>query len=268
MKFAKFFGSYTHKKLVTMGTGWLREVVFIFGAIFLLILLRPFGLNQEEFLSSAVYWALICLVGFGVFSLTYWFGRKILTPMKQGNLPAFIAVTFVAGLIMTMLVPFFSSLYFGHPLTYFNGILIVLPQMAVICAIIIVLTMTRNYIANQNSQIEHHETHALKRGTQPEFMKKIPRKLQGDIICVTAEDHYIHVHTDKGRHMLKMKFSDALQELEYQQGLRVHRSWWVSENAVVEASRSGRKYSLQLTNDVRVPVSSAHLTQVKKRGLL
>lgn len=268
MQIKKFFRSNDKKYLAVLDKGWLKETIFIFGSIFLLILLRPFGLNQEEFLSSAIYWALICVIGFCVFSLTFYVGRKTLTTSHKRNIFTFILLTLIAGLFMTLLVPFFSSIYFEHPLTYFDSILVVTPQMLVICAIIVVITLLRDYIQSQNERLKSHEHRQKMRDHVPEFMKKIPRRLQGEILCLNAEDHYVHVHTDKGRHMLKMRFSDAIKQLEDLKGLRVHRSWWVNENAVIDAQKSGRKSSLLLKNNVCIPVSTSNYRQVKERGLL
>lgn len=268
MRLIKFFRSGDNNFMAIMDKGWLRETIVIFGAIFLLILLRPFGLNQEEFLPSAIYWALVCVIGSCVFSLTFYIGRISIVPDHKGNIYTFIALTVVAGLLMTLLVPFLSSTYFGHPLTYFDSILVVLPQMLVICGIIVLITLLRQYMKNQNERLQLHERSHKLRHHIPDFMKKVPRRLQGEILCINAEDHYIHIYTDNGKHMLKMRFSDAMKQLEGLNGLRVHRSWWVNENAVVDALRTGRNSSLLLKNDLLVPVSTSNYKQVKERGLL
>lgn len=251
-----------------MDSGWIKETIFIFGAVFLLILLRPFGLNQEDFLPSVIYWALVCVIGFGVFSLTFFVGRVTLKNDHKKNKFTFIILTLIAGFLMALFVPFLSSAYFGHPFTYFDSVIVVIPQMLVICAIIVVIALIRDYIQKQEEQLTSHKKQQKARHHAPEFMKKIPRKLQGEILCINAEDHYIHVHTDKGKHMLKMRFSDAINQVGGIRGLRVHRSWWVNETAVIDAQKNGRKTSLLLKNDISVPVSTSNYKQVKDRGLL
>lgn len=268
MSLHNFFQTRKSDSQSATDKSWVLDSLFISGAIFLLILVRPFGLNQVNFMLSALYWALICVIGFCVYSLTYWIGRKTLTSHQWKYPLPLVILTLVAGLLMTLLVPILSSMFFGHPLSYTSSIFIVLPQTLVIGAIIILATLTKDYIRRQNDRLNLHAFKQKQLNTAPNFMKKLPRKLQGELLCINSEDHYLNVYTDKGRFMLKMRFSDAILELEDLQGLRVHRSWWVSENAVLDAQKTGRKVSLLLRNNISVPISRSNLKQAKERGLL
>ena len=61
-----------------------------------------------------------------------------------------------------------------------------------------------------------------------------------------------------------MRFSDAVAALGAQEGLQVHRSWWVATSAVETVSRVGEGLQLTLRNDLKVPVSRSYAQQVRK----
>jgi LytTr DNA-binding domain len=98
--------------------------------------------------------------------------------------------------------------------------------------------------------------------TSPKFLDKLPPHLGGDLIALEAQDHYLKVHTERGAHMMLMRLSDAAAQLSNDQGLQVHRGWWVANDAVASAGKS----QLRLRNGLTVPVSRTYLQAVRSRG--
>lgn len=98
--------------------------------------------------------------------------------------------------------------------------------------------------------------------SSPKFLDKLPPHVAGDLIALEAQDHYLKVHTDRGSHMLLMRLSDAAAELSEDEGLQVHRGWWVASGAVARAGKS----RLHLRNGLTVPVSRTYLQAVRSRG--
>ena len=96
----------------------------------------------------------------------------------------------------------------------------------------------------------------------PRFLDQLPPHLRGDLIALEAQDHYLKVHTDRGSHMMLMRLSDAAAELSPEDGLQVHRGWWVANDAVLGAAKS----ELRLRNGLTVPVSRTYLQAVRARG--
>lgn len=92
------------------------------------------------------------------------------------------------------------------------------------------------------------------------FLQRLPRRYHGAALYgVSAEDHYLRVHTDRGEELILLRFADAVRELDGSDGLQVHRSWWVMQDGVVEArSRAGKK-ELVLKSEQVVPVSRTYL---------
>ena len=69
--------------------------------------------------------------------------------------------------------------------------------------------------------------------------------------------------TDKGEHLLLMRFKDALTKLESYDGFQTHRSWWVAKDAVASSKKEGRKLILVMSNGTEVPVSQTYLANTK-----
>jgi len=100
------------------------------------------------------------------------------------------------------------------------------------------------------------------------FLDRLPPALGRTLLCVGAEDHYLRVYTDKGDDLILFRLSDAETELAALDGLRVHRSWWVSREAVVAVNRAGRRVDLSLTNGLSVPVSRGQFQALRAAGWL
>lgn len=88
------------------------------------------------------------------------------------------------------------------------------------------------------------------------------------ILCLQMEDHYVRVHTTSGSSLVLATMSQAREALAGTRGLQVHRSWWVAEHAVAEATQHGRNLRLRLQNSLIVPVARSAVAEVRAAGWL
>ena len=101
------------------------------------------------------------------------------------------------------------------------------------------------------------------------FWKRVPAKIAGgELYAVSAEDHYLRVHTSRGDDLILMRLQDAIGELVSLDGIRVHRSWWVARSGVRRVKRDGDKLTLVLLNGVEVPVARANNRALREAGWL
>lgn len=86
------------------------------------------------------------------------------------------------------------------------------------------------------------------------------------LIAIEAEDHYVRVHTDGGSELVTMRFAQAVEELAQAYGYRLHRSWWVSADAIeaVRWKRGGGE--ARLAGNIVAPVSRSYATVLKAAG--
>lgn len=113
-------------------------------------------------------------------------------------------------------------------------------------------------------------THAPAEGAAPvtvRFLERLPAKIKGGVLyAVSAEDHYLRLHTSKGSDLILMRLSDAIAELEGLEGAQTHRSWWVAKGAVESTRRDGDKTMLVLKGGAEAPVSRPNVRPLREAG--
>lgn len=124
------------------------------------------------------------------------------------------------------------------------------------------------YLTHKTEAIPGTSAAVSSPGTHYMFFKKLPADLGQNLICLSMEDHYIRVYTDKGDHLLLMRFKDAVEALEGYAGFQTHRSWWVASNAIINTEKDKRRHFLVLSNDMKVPVSQTYQGTLKEQGFL
>ena len=99
------------------------------------------------------------------------------------------------------------------------------------------------------------------------FLERLPVRLRSaEIWAVEAEDHYLRVHTSAGQDLILLRMADALAELEGQEGMQVHRSWWVARSAIIDARRGDSRATLTLKDGAEAPVSRTYAAELRRRG--
>lgn len=92
----------------------------------------------------------------------------------------------------------------------------------------------------------------------PEFISRLENISQSDIAALEAEDHYVRVHTDTDSELIHYRFADAVNEQRGQEGLQVHRSFWVNTAFVESMVRRGRSFDIVLKGGKRIPVGQTY----------
>lgn len=101
----------------------------------------------------------------------------------------------------------------------------------------------------------------------PRFLRKEPGTIVTDIIALSAEDHYIRVHTRRGSLLIHYRFSEALGEMPNDLGMQVHRSHWVKKSAIENLWKVGNGHRLSLGEDMEFPVSNRFIGLLKANGI-
>lgn len=93
----------------------------------------------------------------------------------------------------------------------------------------------------------------------------IPRESR--IIHITAKGHFVEVQTCSDTYRTRMRFLDAVDELDGSLGLTVHRSHWVHRDAIEGWTTEAKKPYVLLKNGNEVPISKTNLSKVEQAGL-
>ena len=113
-----------------------------------------------------------------------------------------------------------------------------------------------------------HATHAGSEASNPpRFLDRLPAKLRGaELYAVSAEDHYLRLHTSRGSDLILLRLADAIAELEGIEGAQTHRSWWVAKAAVTDAKRGDGRAVLTLKGGAEAPVSRSYARALRAAG--
>lgn len=100
------------------------------------------------------------------------------------------------------------------------------------------------------------------------LLRRIDAEDPGPILRLEALDHFVTVVTAAGQYHLRMRFADAIDEMDGVEGLRTHRSHWVVRAAIIGAERENRRLFMHVACGARIPVSRKHLPDVEATGLV
>ena len=87
------------------------------------------------------------------------------------------------------------------------------------------------------------------------LLEKLPEQIRALPLRIQAQEHYVHVTTQKGSDMFLYRFGNILEELPAEYGLQVHRSYWVARNNVKGWKQDSNSISIDLFYGDCVPVS-------------
>ena len=115
---------------------------------------------------------------------------------------------------------------------------------------------------------ESPEDAAVQEPDPPRLMNRLPEVEGASVLHLSVQDHFVEINTCKGSHSLRMRFRDALNELDGVNGYRVHRSHWVAHEAITGVEREKTRVFLQLSNGSRIPVSRNYRSALEEAGVL
>ncbi|MCF6319802.1 MAG: LytTR family transcriptional regulator [Proteobacteria bacterium] len=228
-------------------------------------LLGPFGSYGMPLMQRLLYWVVLFNLGYFIYYITHqitgWLFNNKQTDRHLNQAIQFITPTLLASVPLSYLVAFATKLLIDTN----TGLMLlaweVLPQ-------VLVLGLSIDFLMG----LIYRDTPEIKQSNigKPghEFIKRLPKELGEDLICLVMEDHYMVVSTEKGEHMLLMRMKDALIELKNYPGMQVHRSSWIAVDKVKRVKKISRKTLLIMNNDIEISVSKKYLSVVKEAGLL
>lgn len=245
--------------------GVLRAVATLLGIGAFLTFTDPFGAtNGLPLWGSFAYWT--GLVGVG------WIGGPIfgaavrrLAPQLPEAWNTVIATAFVALAVSgAILLVQMIVLREPVPMSYWPRLYMLV--LGISAAVAMVSWLVERAFAGPPGAITHAPV-AGAPAPSVRFMERLPAKLKGAVIyAISAEDHYLRLHTSKGSDLILMRLTDAIAELEGLEGAQTHRSWWVAKDAVESARREGDKMVLTIKGGVEAPVSRPNVKPLRDAG--
>lgn len=238
--------------------------------------LSPFGMTAMPWYKSVSFWLTTCTVGYLIYRPLLGLGANLLNKYIHNIWLSMAIGLVIASTLMACIAPWLVLLFFDFKLNLAEQFFSIFIRSLVIGGTISAVSTFKSeankqkqlLAASQQTQSQQQQQLAqLDQQQQNKFIALLPLAKRGQLYCLEMSDHYVKVYTDKGHHMLLMRFKDALAMLENYDGLQTHRSWWVARDAVVSVAKDTRKVTLVLQNGLHVPVSRTYQEKVKLAGL-
>lgn len=175
----------------------------------------------------------------------------------RGSIPTYALFGAAGGLPIALFVWLFNRLVFGGSAIGFWPLLAYATVIAAVGSALIA-TFTRSLASQPVPSVAPR---------RPSLLDRLPLEVRGRLTHLSVQDHYVEVRTEKGRHMLLMRLSDAIAETDGAEGLQVHRSHWVAKDAVLRSARRDGRLYLHLADGSEIPVSRSYLKPVRDAGL-
>lgn len=239
--------------------------------------LAPFGMDDVPFYLSIAFWCVTCIVGYFIYAPTIFVVDSVLREKILTHWQRVAIATLFASVIMAFTIPIITWLFFSMPIAFVERFINMFPKALVIGGVITFVSYVRDKIEHQRQQLIHSEQEIAahqqvlnknERDCAQSLIQQLPLEKRGELLCLEMSDHYLKVYTDKGHHLVLMRFKDALSQLADYPGLQTHRSWWVAHSAVTSVKKDNRKITLVLKSALEVPVSRTYSEAVKSAGFL
>lgn len=98
---------------------------------------------------------------------------------------------------------------------------------------------------------------------ESEFWSRVPGRLGRQLVALSAELHYLRVHTSQGDTLILFPFGRAVDILQDQNGMQVHRSHWIALDQVDEVVTRDGRMMCQMIGGLTVPVSRSYRSALK-----
>lgn len=175
--------------------------------------------------------------------------------------------TLVAGVPVGLATEAISRVTFGGALTLpgiAGSIVSGLLLSALFCGLTVLTMSSRQAQAlSPTTADEVPDTRDRPEGVA--LLRRLKPENRGPILHMTVADHYTEVTTTRGRELILLRFSDALDEIGDTPGLQVHRSHFVADLHVERLLRAEGRLAILGKDGAEIPVARSRAEAVRAR---
>ena len=257
-------GGLLHRRI---GTEWLRTYLIGLGIGALLAVTGANGSGKLPLFSRMGFWLVVMLSGTAVAQATNaWLERHVRLRLWQEIIVMTVAITPPITVIVWLVSAVVDGVVPNLKVLPFD-----IPPVILVSTCMSVLHATVNRVPLQSHVHPAPAEAPVEPATAPgeALRARLEFKYrQAAVFALSAEDHYLRIHTSAGETLILMRLYDAIRELDGIEGSQVHRSWWVAKDAVADIARGDGKVDLVLKSGLRAPVSRRYQKALKADGWL
>lgn len=118
---------------------------------------------------------------------------------------------------------------------------------------------------SNNVPLDQDPASPSKGSTETGYLRHLDHPLNGNLLRIEAQEHYVRLVSDLESRMVLYRFNDIVAELPDQLGMQVHRSHWVAFAAAESLHRDRGRLWLNVTDGSKIPVSRKYSEDVPSR---
>ncbi len=210
----------------------------------------------------ALYWV-------GVVSATYALGSFLSLTIRHAldNQPRplrLAAMALASGCVLTLCILGINTALFGW---FFRSSAELYSFVATVFGVVLIVVIVFDWVLTQAEQNQTEQS-LPPEPKSPAILTRLPLDKRGQLISLTALDHYVEVTTDKGTELVLMRLGDAVGETPPIVGVQIHRSHWVALDQITKVEKQSNKTTLITSDKRELPISRSGLPRLKEHGVL
>lgn len=249
---------------------WVIEIAVMLAIGVVLAALGPFGsFALGTFADRLLYWLPAALLGYVIVRPTTLVALIIAKRLTLPELPAAAVGILIAAIPGTYAIAFLGGYRIGdRPQLQELFQLYLNVALIGILVMLVFLFIERRTALPAEAKLAEDSITQPSRETAAPFLRRLPESWREQLLALEMEDHYIRAHGPGTSMLILLRMRDAEGELSGYDGLRVHRSWWVSRRAVKQVLRVGRNVTLRLEGGLEAPVARDRIVVLQDAGWL
>ncbi len=223
----------------------------------------PFGTYEAQtFSTRLLYWFLVSAISIVVGGASHGLARKLVDethPIRTDLVMILIMVVLFTPILWalthSLLLQGSSAGPTIHRLSYY------------VAAVTLGICVSRRVLPGFE-EIPYFGKAAEEKPEAPRLARRLSPSFEGSIQRLTVRDHLVEVVGTSGSESIRMRFADAIDEMDTVVGHCTHRSHWVARDAIVGVERSAGKVQIKLANGDLVPVSRKYKLELEELGIV
>nr|WP_281435121.1 LytTR family transcriptional regulator DNA-binding domain-containing protein [Rhizobium lemnae] len=241
----------------------------------------PFGTGASmPFLRRLAFWLFLQATAFSLASFVIVLALTILGRSGRHRLPIMMIGAIIAALPIGLAVEVLQAGFTGQSISVgstIEQIKISLLLSPLLCALTY-LTMSPpaserhpdEQIDLQHkskppavSQPEPSSQSSAEHPADPAILSRLKPQNRGRLLRLAVQDHYTEVVTSRGKELVLLRFSDALNETAPVAGQRIHRSHWMADEHVSHLKRANGRLLVVTKAGEELPVSRPNEAEIR-----
>jgi DNA-binding LytR/AlgR family response regulator len=235
----------------------------------------PFGTGQSmPLLQRLSFWMLLHVMAFSIAVVL----ATVVDVLLEAQIPSRLARMLLGSALAAPPIGFCITLleagFVGSPVTMDE----IIEQTSIslpLCLLLCLLTYLTSsnaaparahpVVAPEGSASTEPPAPSEPAATTPPLVERLNPQNRGRLLRLSVQDHYTEVVTSRGRELILLRFSDALNETGKVSGRRIHRSHWVADEHVRSVSRVRGKLFIEAADGTLLPVSRPYEADIRAR---